>query len=125
VSENRKAEIRSAIVGVDPFAKPHVSILCPPGYAEKVKAREEEPKPEETRTLREWEKLAEHYRKHGDSPSVLEVESALTDAWQAAEDVAEQAGRSLSFVRKALPYLVAEGRAETMFESVTIYRKPA
>jgi hypothetical protein len=56
--------------------------------------------------------LADYYRTHGDSPHLLRLEDALTDKWQKRSQLVEASQLSRSYVEKATPILVQQGRAE-------------
>jgi hypothetical protein len=55
--------------------------------------------------------LIDHYRTNGESEYVAKVESALTDIPQGTTAIANTAGVSYNYARKALEYLAVEGRA--------------
>jgi hypothetical protein len=57
--------------------------------------------------------LRDYYRENGESDYLRAVEGALDAEWRCAADVATLSGTSENYTRKALVYLVEEGRAET------------
>lgn len=56
-------------------------------------------------------KLADYYREHGESDHLKAVEAALDDTDRPATQIAELAGVSASYARKALDVLTEYGRA--------------
>lgn len=61
---------------------------------------------------RDVQKLVAYYREHGESAHVAELEAALTDDWQTTQQLAEAAGKSPQWARRALEYLALEQRAD-------------
>jgi hypothetical protein len=66
--------------------------------------------------------LGDFYRESGESAHLLRVEGALAAGWAASRDVAAAASVSVNFARKALAYLLEEGRVERRRADDPAYR---